>query len=129
MKYPVAVWADNDGFSAEVPDLPGVITEANSIEELSENIEEASLGWMEAELDEGRNIPKPTSVETHMQNPAYQNCIWLLIEINLNKLSDKVERLNICLPSRVIRRLDSLAKKSGESRSGYLAKIIYGLAP
>ena len=27
----------------------------------------------------------------------------------MSKLSDKTERLNICLPSRALRRLDSLA--------------------
>ena len=129
MKYPVAVWSEQSGYSAEVPDLPGVITEADSIEELTKNVEEAALGWMEAEIDDNRAIPKPSPVESLIINPIYEKCIWLLVDIDFGKLSDKVERLNICLPSRAIRRLDALANKVGESRSGYLAKMIYGIFP
>ena len=33
----------------------------------------------------------------------------MLVDIDMSKLSDKTERLNICLPSRALRRLDSLA--------------------
>lgn len=125
MRYPVAVWSEEGAFSAEVPDLPGVITEADSIAELENSIIEAASGWMEAELDDGRAIPDPTCIETLMKDEAYQGCSWLLVDIDLNALSDKVERLNICLPSRALRRLDSLASRSGESRSGFIARLVY----
>ena len=38
MRYPVAVWNTNGVYSAEVPDLPGAITEADSIEELERSV-------------------------------------------------------------------------------------------
>ena len=60
IRYPVAIREENGTYCATVPDLPGVITEANSIDELVCAIEEASLGWMEAEIDDGREIPKPS---------------------------------------------------------------------
>ena len=37
-------------------------------------------------------------------------------------LSDKTERVNITLPSRVLRRIDRDAKAAGESRSGFIAR-------
>ena len=37
-------------------------------------------------------------------------------------LSDKAERINITLPSRVLRRIDQAAKAAGETRSGYIAR-------
>lgn len=129
MRYPVAIWEENGTYSATVPDLPGVVTEADSIDELISNIEDASLGWMEAEIDDGRNIPKPSSVEKYFKVEDYKRCIWMLANIDLDKLSDKVERLNICLPSRAIRRLDNMAKKAGRSRSGFLTQIIFTLSP
>ena len=43
MRYPVAVWNTNGVYSAEVPDLPGAITEADSIEELERIGEKMSL--------------------------------------------------------------------------------------
>ena len=128
MRYPVAVWVENGIYSAEVPDLPGVITEADSLEELEKMVVEAASGWMECELDDGRAIPEPSKIENHMTNENYQDCMWMLVDVDMTKLSDKVERLNICLPSRALRRLDSLAAKAGESRSGFLAKTIYSLA-
>ncbi|MDY4163563.1 MAG: type II toxin-antitoxin system HicB family antitoxin [Sutterella sp.] len=128
MRYPVAVWVENGIYSAEVPDLPGVITEADSLEELEKMVVEAASGWMECELDDGRAIPEPSKIENHLTNENYQDCMWMLVDVDMTKLSDKVERLNICLPSRALRRLDSLAAKAGESRSGFLAKTIYSLA-
>lgn len=43
----------------------------------------------------------------------------MLVDIDTSKLSDKTERLNICLSSRALRRLDSLAAN--------LAKTIFSL--
>ena len=82
---------------------------------------------MECELDDGRAIPPPTSIENYLSDEDYQDCTWMLVDIDMSKLSDKTERLNICLPSRALRRLDLLAAKAGESRSGFLAKTIYSL--
>ena len=64
MRYPVAVWVENGAYSAEVPDLPGVITEADSIEELETMVQDAASGWMECELDDGRAIPSPLVSKT-----------------------------------------------------------------
>ncbi|WP_301101676.1 type II toxin-antitoxin system HicB family antitoxin [Propionivibrio sp.] len=37
--------------------------------------------------------------------------------------SDKVERVNISLPARVLRRIDAPAKSADESRSGFIANL------
>ena len=41
-------------------------------------------------------------------------------------LDDTVERVNITLPRRVLRRLDEEARAAGETRSGYIAKLAMG---
>jgi metal-responsive CopG/Arc/MetJ family transcriptional regulator len=38
-------------------------------------------------------------------------------------LDDTIERVNITLPRRVLRRLDDEAHAAGETRSGYIAKL------
>jgi len=43
--------------------------------------------------------------------------------VDLAALSGKARRLNITLPERVLRRLDAAAAKSGETRSGFLARL------
>ncbi len=124
MKYPVAIWNTDGVYTAEVPDLPGVITEADSIALLERAVKEAASGWMEAELDDGRLIPEPTLVEHYILNPDYKDCLWMLVDIDIDALSDKTERINICLPSRVLRRLDFLAANAGSSRSSYLSQLV-----
>lgn len=124
MRYPVAVWDTEGVYSAEVPDLPGVITEADSIEELESSIKEAGAVWMECVLDENKDIPMPSPIEKHVNNPSFKDCLWLFVEFSLDEISDKAERVNITLPARVLRRLDYLAKEIGETRSGYIASLV-----
>jgi hypothetical protein len=38
-------------------------------------------------------------------------------------LDDKVERINITLPRRVLLRLDARARAAGDTRSGLIAKL------
>ena len=40
--------ADEGGFWAEVPSLPGCVTQADNMEELKENLQEAVELWLEA---------------------------------------------------------------------------------
>ena len=124
MRYPVAVWNTEGVYSAEVPDLPGVITEANSIEELESSVKEAAFGWIECVLDENKAIPKPSYVDKYLNNPDYQDCLQLFVDFSIDELSDKTERVNITLPARVLRKLDNQAKRAGATRSGYIASMI-----
>ena len=39
------------------------------------------------------------------------------------QLDDTIERVNITLPRRVLVRLDAKARKAGETRSGFIAKL------
>ena len=44
--YIANVTAENEGFSAEVPELPGCLTEAYSMDELKSNLLEAVECWL-----------------------------------------------------------------------------------
>ena len=59
-----------------------------------------------------------------MKNPDYKGWVFGSVDIDMSKISDKAERVNITLPKRVLRRLDNLAKESGDSRSGYIAHLV-----
>jgi metal-responsive CopG/Arc/MetJ family transcriptional regulator len=50
--------------------------------------------------------------------------VWAVVAVDLAELSDKTERVNITLPSRVLRRIDAAAKAAGESRSGFIARQV-----
>ena len=42
--------AEEGGFWAEVPALPGCVSQGETIEELTANIREAIAGWLDAEV-------------------------------------------------------------------------------
>lgn len=51
MKIKVIVHeADEGGFWAEAPVLPGCVSQGDTLEQLMENIREAIGGWLEAEV-------------------------------------------------------------------------------
>ncbi len=84
MKYPVAVTIENGVYSAEMPDFPGVITEADTLGELKVSIKEAAFGWIESEIKCGREISKPSSIEILSSNKYYDDCLWLLVDLAKN---------------------------------------------
>ena len=40
--------AEEGGFWAEVPALPGCVTQADTLEDLQKNLQEAIIGWLQA---------------------------------------------------------------------------------
>ena len=48
------------GYSIIVPALPGVATQGDTIEEALDNAREASLLWLEIQVEDGRPIPVET---------------------------------------------------------------------
>jgi len=47
--------AEEGGYWAEVPALPGCVTQGETIKEVKKNIHEAAEGWMRAHEEEGIN--------------------------------------------------------------------------
>ena len=126
MHYPVAIAPDADagGFDAAVPDLPGCKASAATPEDALAQAREAIVGWLEAAIDAGRPIPQPTPVaRLRSRRPARKAWLWALVEIDPATLDASVERVNISLPRRVLRRLDALAREAGETRSGLIARM------
>jgi len=57
MKIKVVVHpAEEGGYWAEVPALPGCITEGDNMEELMNNLKDAIQGWLEVAISES-NVP------------------------------------------------------------------------
>lgn len=61
LPYKVEVIPEEDdaGFTALLPDLPGCMTSADTLDELWPMIEEAKQAWIEAALEEGDHVPEP----------------------------------------------------------------------
>ena len=124
MRFPIVIEPADDthAFSVIVPDLPGCFSAGNTLDEAIDNAKEAIELWLETVIDDGGAIPELRSIGEHQSNPEFLGWIWAVVSIDLSELSDKVERVNITLPARVLRRIDAAAKAAGESRSGFIAR-------
>jgi predicted RNase H-like HicB family nuclease len=125
MRYPIAIelGTDTTAFGVIVPDLPGCFSAGDTLDEAMAGAEEAAAAWLDAALDAGSAIPMPSSLEALRRLPDYAGWTFGVITLDPALLDDTVERVNITLPRRVLRRLDALARAAGESRSGYIAHL------
>lgn len=64
--YPFIVYpAEEGGYVAEVEELPGCMTQAETLEELSERIEDARRTWIQLAYEEGMEIPLPRTEQKY----------------------------------------------------------------
>jgi antitoxin HicB len=68
LPYRVEIYPEPDGsgYTAAIPDLPGCITYADTMEELAEMIEDAKRTWIECSLEDGLYIPEPTPADDEL---------------------------------------------------------------
>ncbi len=126
MRYPIAIerGTDSAAFGVVVPDLPGCFSADDTLDGAMLAVEEAVAAWIDAALDAGETIPAPSSFETICAKPDYAGWMFAVVSVDPASLDDTVERINITLPRRVLKRLDALARAAGKSRSGYIAHLM-----
>ena len=126
MRYPIVIERGDDthAYGVVVPDLPGCFSAGDTLDEAYVMAKEAVEGWLECAIDDGEAIPEPSSMESVAKIDEYQGWILGTVDVDLSKLSDKSERVNITLPRRVLHRLDGLATRNGDTRSGYIAHLV-----
>lgn len=125
MRYPIAIEPGDEStaFSVAVPDLPGCFSAGDTMDEAIANVEEAVNAWIETALDQGQEVPRPSTVQAWANSSDYSGWIFGVVKVDPAALDDTTERVNITIPRRVLYRLDERAKAAGESRSGYIARM------
>ncbi len=128
VKYPIAIepGVDRSAFGVVVPDLPGCFSAGDTLDEALNNASEAIALWIETVLDDGGTVPPPGRLETHRAHPDFAGWVWGLAGVDPALLSDQAERVNITLPTRLLRRIDEYARAHHETRSGFLARAAIG---
>lgn len=109
--------AESD-YGVSFPDFPGCITAGGTLDEAKDMAVEALTGHMQAMLDDGEEIPLPSSLETVMATPDFADGVAFLVSVSLP--SSKTVRVNISVAADDLRQIDALAKKRGLSRSALL---------
>jgi predicted RNase H-like HicB family nuclease len=126
MRYPVVIepGTESTAHGVVVPDLPGCFSAGDNMEEALVHAEQAISAWIDAALDAGQDIPAPTPIDVlRARHKPWRHWIWAVVQVDPAVLDDTVERVNISLPRRVLRRLDGLASDRGETRSGFIARM------
>jgi antitoxin HicB len=60
LNYPATILAcEGGGFVAEIPDLPGCLTQGETLEEVWQNLAEAKRAWLEAACEAHLEIKEP----------------------------------------------------------------------
>ena len=124
-RYPIAIepGTERTAFGIVVPDLPGCFSAGDTLDESMLAVEEAVAAWIDAALDAGDAIPYPSSLDVIQTDAAFAGWTFAVVSVDPALLDDTIERVNITLPRRVLRRLDALARASGETRSGFIAQL------
>lgn len=127
MLYPIAIQKVSDGYVVAVPDVVGCYSAGDTLEEAIDNTRQAVEAHLTLVVEDGGEIPQPSSLENHRNDPDYQEegIFFAIIDVDLSHLMGKAEKINVTLPSRLIRRIDSFvaANPQYKSRSGFLAKV------
>jgi predicted RNase H-like HicB family nuclease len=125
MRYPILIeeGTDTAAFGVVVPDLPGCFSAGDTLDEALEAAKEAAAAWIDAALDRGMPVPSASSLEAVRTLRGYKGWAVGLIDLEDTFFDDSVERVNITLPRRVLRRLDDMARSAGQSRSGLIARL------
>jgi predicted RNase H-like HicB family nuclease len=125
MRYPVAIEAGDDktAFGVVIPDLPGCFSAGDTLDEALIGAEEAAAAWIDATLDAGGAIPAPSTLDKLRNDKEFAGWTFGVITLDPAALDDTIERVNITLPRRVLKRLDAMARAAGESRSGFIAGL------
>lgn len=104
LKYPYEITTlseeDGGGFLVTYPDLPGCISDGETIEEAIAMGEDAKKSWIETRLEKGLEVPEPFSIH------GYSG------------------RITIRTPKSLHRELIRQAEKEGVSLNQYLVYIL-----
>jgi predicted RNase H-like HicB family nuclease len=124
MDFAIAIHKDPDSsYGVTVPNMPGVFSAGDTIDEAIRNAKEAILFHVETIVDEGGRVSiNTTAIEELMRDPDYKHAVWAIVEVDLSQLDSKPERINISLPRFVLHKIDSYVEARHETRSGFLAR-------
>lgn len=124
MRYPILIepGTADAAFGVVVPDLPGCFSAGDTLDEAV-----AAAG--EAALDAGQPVPPPSSLEATRRLPDYDGWLLGVVEVDPTLMDDTIERVNITLPKRALRRLDDIARSKGQSRGAFIAELTLSARP
>lgn len=103
LTYPAVLYPFSDGtegYVVEVPDLPGCVTEGDSMADAIFMGVDAASGWILDEWENGKDVPSPsTSSELTCREGGIITLLALDMDSYAEKYGNKAIRKNLTIPA------------------------------
>ncbi|MFT0213952.1 type II toxin-antitoxin system HicB family antitoxin [Pseudomonas sp. F1_0610] len=126
MRYPIFIEDGNEttAFGIHIPDIPNAVTAGDTFDEAYQAGIEVAHIMLSDIAQQGLDLPLPTSVEHHKNNPDYAGMGWGYIDIDVTPYLGKTEKVNVTLPSYLVTKIDHFVQVHNiKSRSAFLAEV------
>ncbi len=91
---------EKNGYTVTVPDLPGCVTEGDSLADAILMAEDAASGWVLDELEEGNPAPKASAPESiALEAGEFISLLALDMDSYAEKYGEKAVRKNLTIPA------------------------------
>ncbi|MEM1191536.1 MAG: type II toxin-antitoxin system HicB family antitoxin [Pseudomonadota bacterium] len=122
MLYPVYIHQGDDrhAHGATIVDFPGCFTAVDDWSDIADSVQEAVEVYCEGEDME---IPTPTDLSALVELEEageYEGGTWAMIDINVDKLDTKKERVNLSISRSDLREIDDYAESKNIRRSPFM---------
>lgn len=88
------------GYTVEVPDLPGCVSEGDTLADAILMATDAASGWVLDELEDGKNAPPASPLESIVpESGGFVNMLVLDMDAYAEKYGDKAVRKNLTIPA------------------------------
>ena len=115
---------EKEGYTVTFPDLPGCITEGDSLADAILMATDAACGWVLDELEDGKNPPLATDIsEIRNNTDALVNLLVLDMDSYAEKYGSKAVRKNLTIPAY----MNTYAEKHNISLSRILQETLDSL--
>jgi predicted RNase H-like HicB family nuclease len=93
-------WEDGPGYTVEVPDLPGCVSEGATLAEAIFMGTDAASGWVLTELEDGKSVPKASDIRNiSPEADGFVTMLVLDMDSYAEKYGDKAVRKNLTIPA------------------------------
>lgn len=91
---------EKGGYTVTVPDLPGCVTEGDTLADAILMAEDAASGWVLDELEDGNDAPTASNPDViHVGSGEFINLLVLDIDAYAEKYGNKAVRKNLTIPA------------------------------
>jgi len=98
--YPAVFYERKNGYTVDFPDLPGCVTQGETLEEAMEMAVDAASGWILIMIEEGEDIPSPSKQINLLdyEGASFSNLIMLDMDGYAKQYGEKAVKKTLTIP-------------------------------